>query len=120
MIKATSKKTGIAIKNPVTISAHDAFFSPKTLSIYCANASAPPECSKIAPNIAPNPTTTATNPKVDPIPFLTVTMISWGGTPARTPTMILEIKSEIKGCILNFRIRIRSEPTPKSTAKRSV
>ena len=32
MIKATSKKTGIAIKKPVIIRAQEAFFSPKMTS----------------------------------------------------------------------------------------
>ena len=97
MIKATSKKTGIAIKKPVIISAQEAFFSPNFCSKYCAKASAPPECSRIAPNIAPSPTTTATKPRVEPIPSFTVTIISVGATPARIPTKILEISKARKG-----------------------
>ena len=97
MMKATSKKTGIATKNPAIINAQEAFFSPNLFNSDLAKASAPPECSRIAPNIAPSPTTTATKPKVDPIPFFTVSIISRGGTPANMPTKILEISKAIKG-----------------------
>ena len=97
MIKATSKKTGIAIKKPVIIRVQEALFSPKIWSKYCAKVSAPPECSKMAPNIAPSPTTTATNPRVEPIPSFTVLIIYEGAMPARIPTRILEISNPRKG-----------------------
>ncbi len=119
MINATSKKTGIATKKPVSINAHEAFFSPNLCNRYFAKASAPPECSKIAPNIAPKPTTTATKPSVFPIPSCMVLITNEGSMPALIPTAILAMSKAIKAWIRNFRINTNKVAIPIKTASMS-
>ena len=120
MMKATSKKTGIAIIKPVIIKAQEAPFSPVCFSKKEAIASAPPECSKIAPNMAPRPTTTATKPSVFPIPVCMVLTMLRGSIPAMIPTMILAMSRAIKAWILNFRIKINKIAIPEKIAMSKV
>ena len=65
----------MAIKKPEITIAIGAFLIPNFTIIKLAMAFAPPEVSKIAPNIAPKPTTVATKPKVLPIPSCMVLII---------------------------------------------
>jgi hypothetical protein len=60
-----------------------------------AIAIAPPDFSRIPPKIAPNPTTVATNPRVDPIPFSTVAITSVPDKPPRIPITMLAINNAI-------------------------
>jgi len=81
----------MATRKPVSIKDAGAFLSPKTLTSFRAMDCAPPECSRMAPNIAPSPTTVATKPSVPPIPLLIEPIIASGVIPAIRPTTILEI-----------------------------
>jgi hypothetical protein len=87
---------GIAIIKPAIAIAAGALSTPNFFSKKLAITLAPPECSSIAPNIAPKPITVATNPSVLPIPCFTVSIIAIGSNPAKTPTRILAISNEIK------------------------
>ena len=117
IIKATSKKTGIAIKNPEITIAVGAFLSPNFEIMKLAIVFAPPENSKIAPNIAPNPTTVATKPKVPPIPSFMVSIISVAFNPAISPTVILPINNAINALILSFNIKKSNMAIPIITAR---
>ena len=97
--------------------AEGAFFNPNLETIKLAMVFAPPELSNIAPNIAPKPTTVATNPKVPPIPFLTVSIISLALRPATKPTVILPMSKAIKALILSLRIKNKRMAIPSITAR---
>lgn len=71
IISPASKNTGIAITSPVIPSAHAAFLSPNLLTIVTASVCAPPDVSRIAPNMLPKPTNRAIPFNVLPIPSLT-------------------------------------------------
>ena len=68
IISPASKNTGIAVTIPVMPSAHGARFSPNLLIIVSATRSAPPEISRIAPNIEPKPTSKSMPLSVSPMP----------------------------------------------------
>ena len=88
-IKPTSKKTGIETIRPVKARATGAYLSPDTFKREFAIAIAPPDFSRMAPNMAPNPITVATKPSVLPIPFCTVANIFADSIPANNPMTIL-------------------------------
>ena len=88
MIRPASKKTGIATTRPVMPNAHAAFSSPNFLTIVTASVCAPPEASRIAPNIDPRPTKSAIPFRVLPIPSLTAVTMSAKGIPAMIPMEI--------------------------------
>ena len=115
-IKATSKKTGIAIKNPAISMAQEARCSPMRSSNACAIAVAPPECSNIPPKRVPKPTTMATKPRVLPIPVCRVFIMVSTPRPETIPTTILEIKRATNAGNLNRKINSSSTEIPKSTA----
>ncbi len=117
MMKATSKNTGMATKNPVAISAQEAPLSLAFFNRNPATDSAPPECSRMAPNIAPNPTTTATNPKVLPIPVCMVSTMAIGSMPARIPTKMLTMSKAINACMRSFRMRNNKTAMPNAILK---
>ena len=95
-INATSKNTGIATIKPAIAMAAGALSTPNFFNKKDAMTLAPPECSNMAPNIAPKPTTVATNPKVLAIPSLIVFIIAKESNPAIRPTTILAINKEAK------------------------
>ena len=82
---------------PVMPSAQGALFSPKRRIMVSATRSAPPEISRIAPNIDPSPTNKAMPLRVSPIPLLTVSTIIDTGIPEISPIPKAEIKMAIKG-----------------------
>ncbi len=117
MISPASKNTGIAITRPVIPSAHAAFSSPNFFTIVTAIDCAPPDTSKIAPNMDPKPTSRAIPFNVFPIPSLTAAMISCVGIPARSPMLIAPMRIAIIACTLNLMIRTSRITRPISAAR---
>ena len=95
MISPASKNTGIAITRPVIPSAQAAFSSPNFFTIVTAMVCAPPDTSKIAPNMDPIPTSRAIPFNVFPIPSFTAEIMSCVGIPARSPIQIAPIRIAI-------------------------
>lgn len=75
MISPASKNTGMAITRPVIPRAQAAFWSPNRFTMVTARVWAPPETSRIAPNMDPRPTSRAIPFNVFPIPSLTAVTI---------------------------------------------
>ena len=117
MISPASKNTGIAITRPVIPSAHAAFSSPNFFTIVTAIVCAPPETSRIAPNMDPKPTSRAIPFNVFPIPSLTAAIISFVGIPARSPMLIAPMRIAIIACTLNLMIRTSRITRPISAAR---
>ena len=81
MMKATSKKIGIATRPEAISSACARRFSPSASAAEWAMTSAPPVRSMIPPSIAPSPTSRATLPSVPPMPSINRGTTSWTGMP---------------------------------------
>ena len=94
-MRPASKKTGMAMTRPVMPRAQAAFSSPNFLTIVTASVWAPPEVSRIAPNMEPRPTKRAMPFKVFPIPSLTAVTTSAKGMPAIVPMAMAPTKMEI-------------------------
>ena len=114
-IKATSKKTGIEMINPVKPNASGDLLFPALLIRYRAMESAPPEFSKIAPNIAPKPTIVATKPNVDPMPSCTVSIIFGTDNPAKIPVTMEAINKAINAGNLKYKTNISKLAIPANT-----
>ena len=95
MINPASKKTGIATTSPVIPNAQAAFSSPNFFTIVTARVCAPPDASRIAPNIEPSPTRSAIPLRVFPMPSFTDFTISVNGIPAMSPIAIAPTSIEI-------------------------
>ena len=81
-----------------------------------ASVCAPPEASRIAPNIEPSPTNSAIPFNVFPIPsFTAVTMLS-KGIPAPKPITIAPTKMETIACTLNLMINKSNTARPTIAA----
>ena len=116
MMSPASKNTGIAITSPVIPSAQAAFLSPNHFTILTASVWAPPEASKIAPNMEPSPTSNAIPFSVLPIPsFTAVTMFS-KGMPAPRPITIAPTRMETIACTLNLMINKSKTASPAIAA----
>ena len=101
---------------PVIPSAHAAFLSPNFFTIVTASVCAPPDASRIAPNIEPSPTNRAIPFSVLPIPSSTAVTISSNGMPAISPIAIAPSRIEIIAWILNLMIRTNSSARPTIAA----
>ncbi len=111
----TSKNTGIETKKPASARAIGARDSPVLEIKNAASTCALPVCSRMPPKIAPNPTTVATNPRVDPIPFFTVSITVEGSIPAIRAVAMLDISSAMNAGSFSFKIRKSSSAIPKNT-----
>ncbi len=80
MTRATSRKTGMEMTKPVNSIAQEARSTPKCLTKEVAKDWVPPECSKIAPKIAPMPMIVAMNPKAPPMLLTIVDATCVSGT----------------------------------------
>ncbi len=116
IIRPASKNTGIAITSPVIPSAQAAFLSPNHLTMVTASVCAPPDISRIAPNMEPSPTSNAIPFSVLPIPSFTAVTISSTGIPAIRPMAIAPVSMEIIAWILNLIISTSSITSPMIAA----
>ncbi len=86
--------------------------SPNHLTIVTASVCAPPDISRIAPNIEPRPTNNAIPFNVFPIPSFTAVTISSIGIPPISPMEIAPINMEIMAWILNLIISTSRMASP--------
>lgn len=119
MIRPASKNTGMATTRPVIPSAHAAFSSPNLRTMVTASVCAPPDSSRMAPNMEPRPTRRAMPFKVLPIPSLTEPMMSDRGIPAIRPMPTAPIRMEIMAWTLNLMIRMSKRIRPATAANTS-
>ena len=118
-MRPASKKTGMATTRPVMPSAHAAFSSPNFRTMVTASVCAPPDSSRMAPNMEPRPTRRAMPFKVLPMPSLTEPMMSDRGIPAIRPMPTAPIRMEIIAWTLNLMIRMSNRIRPATAAKTS-
>ena len=119
MISPASKNTGIATTRPVMPSAHAAFSSPNFRTMVTAKVCAPPDSSRMAPNMEPRPTRRAMPFKVLPMPSFTEPMMSDRGIPAIRPMPTAPIRIEIMAWTLNLMMRMSNRIRPATAAKTS-
>ena len=119
MIRPASKNTGMATTRPVMPSAHAAFSSPNFRTMVTAKVCAPPDSSRMAPNMEPRPTRRAMPFKVLPMPSFTEPMMSDRGIPAIRPMPTAPIRMEIMAWILNLMMRTSNRIRPATAAKTS-
>ena len=119
MIRPASKNTGMAMTRPVMPSAQAAFSSPNLRTIVTASVCAPPETSRIAPNIEPKPTSSAMPFSVLPMPSLTEATISVRGIPAISPIEMAPTRIEIMACTLHLIMRTSRMIRPMTAARTS-
>ena len=117
MISPASKNTGIAITRPVMPSAQAAFLSPNHFTILTASVCAPPDASRMAPNIEPSPTSSAIPFNVLPMPSFTAVTILSKGIPAPRPITIAPTRMETIACTLNLMINNSNTASPMIAAK---
>ena len=117
MIRPASKKTGMATISPVMPRAQAAFSSPNFLTMVTASVCAPPEASRMAPNIDPRPINRAMPCRVLPMPSLTALTISAAGIPPINPMAIAPIRMDTIACTLNLMIRTSRITRPAMAAK---
>ncbi len=116
MINPASKNTGMAMTRPVMPSAQAAFLSPNHRTILTASVCAPPEASRIAPNMDPSPTSSAIPFNVFPIPSFTAVTIFSKGIPAPSPIKIAPTNMETIACTLNLMINKSNTASPRIAA----
>ena len=120
MIRPASKNTGIAITSPVIPRAQAAFLSPNLFTMVTARVWAPPEISRIAPNMDPRPTSRAIPLSVFPIPSLTELIISSKDIPEISPIAMAPARMAIIAWILNLMIRTSRITSPTKAAVTSL
>ena len=119
---ATSKNSGSAQTKPVSAMAQLARLTPNLPSRVWATRSRAPVTSITLPNMAPSATTTATKPRVPPIPFWMVAAMSAGFMPAASPATMETRMSETTACRRAFITRKSSstmEPAAVMIRERS-
>ena len=117
MISPASKNTGIAMTRPVIPSAQAAFLSPNHFTMLTASVCAPPDASRMTPNMEPSPTSNAIPFNVLPMPSFTAVTIFSKGMPAPRPITIAPIRMETIACTLNLMINKSNTASPMIAAR---
>ncbi len=112
MTTPASKNTVVPTTKPVIPNAQPAFFSPNFPIIVCATCCAPPDTSKIPPNIDPSPISRTIPCSVFPAPYSTVSISVVTGIPEPKPIANADINKLKTGCSLHFKIRIKRMAIP--------
>jgi len=106
--------------NPVTISAHWIYFSPKTPIITVAIFCAAPLSATSLPSMAPRTITIDKGPRVSPMPLYTDLVIALNGMPSNSPVRMDTTKKARKAFTFPQVMRQTSKRIPNITMSRVI